>query len=58
MFYYYFDPTYILVVIGVLICLAASARVRSVFGRYSQVRSYSGLTGREAAEQILRRNGI
>lgn len=58
MFYYYFDPTYILVLIGVLICLAASARVKSVFARYSRVRSYSGLTGREAAEQILRRNGI
>ena len=58
MFYYYFDPTYVLVLIGVLICLVASARVRSVFARYSQVRNYSGLTGREAAEQILRRNGI
>ena len=58
MLYYYFDPTYILVLIGVLICLAASARVKSVFARYSRVRSYSGLTGREAAEQILRRNGI
>ena len=58
MFYYYYDWTYILVLIGALICIAASARVKSVFSRYSRVRSHSGLTGREAAEQILHRNGI
>lgn len=58
MFYYYYDWTYILVLIGVLICLAASGRVNSVFSRYSRVRSHSGMTGREAAERILHRNGI
>lgn len=58
MFYFYYDWTYILVLIGALICIAASARVNSVFSRYSRVRSHSGLTGREAAEQILHRNGI
>ena len=58
MFFYYYDWTYILVLIGALICIAASARVNSVFSRYSRVRSHSGLTGREAAEQILHRNGI
>lgn len=58
MFYYYYDWTYILVVAGAIICMAASARVNSTFSRYSTVRSHSGLTGREAAEQILRRNGI
>ena len=41
-----------------LICLAASGRVRSVFSQYSRVRSHSGMTGREAAERILHRNGI
>ena len=58
MFFYYYDWTYMLVVIGALICLAASARVNRVFARYSTVRSHSGMTGRETAEQILRRNGI
>lgn len=58
MFYYYYDWTYILVLIGVLICLAASARVRQVFAKYSRVQSGLRLTGREAAEEILRRNGI
>nr|WP_294463753.1 zinc metallopeptidase [uncultured Sellimonas sp.] len=57
-FYYYFDPTYSLVLIGVILCLAASARVRSTYAKYGRVRSRSGLTGREAAERILRRAGI
>ena len=56
--YYWFDPTYILVIAGVIICLAASAKMRSTFNRYSRVRSHSGLTGREAAQEVLRRAGI
>lgn len=58
MFYWYYDPTYILVVIGLVICLLASAKMRSTFNRYSRVRNHSGITGRDAAEQILRRAGI
>ena len=58
MFYYYYDWTYILVLIGVLIWRAASARVRQVFAKYSRVQSRLRLTGKEAAEEILRRNGI
>ena len=58
MFYYYYDWTYILVLVGALICMAASARVNSTFSRYSTVRSHLGMTGKEAAEQILHRNGI
>lgn len=58
MFYYYYDRTYILVLIGALICVAASARVNRTFDRFSRVRSYSGMTGKEAAERILRSSGI
>lgn len=54
----YFDPTYMLVMIGVVICLAASAKMRSTFSRYSRIRNHSGMTGREAAEQVLHRAGI
>ena len=57
-FYYYYDPTYSLVLIGLLLCLAASARARSTYAKYGRVRSRSGLTGREAAERILRSAGI
>lgn len=54
----YFDSTYLLVLIGVVICLVASSRMKSTFHRYSGVRNHSGITGREAAEQILHRAGI
>ena len=58
MFYYYYDRTYILVLIGALIYVAASARVNRTFDRFSRVRSYSGMTGKESAERILRSSGI
>ena len=31
MYGYYFDPTYILLIIGMILSLAASARVKSTF---------------------------
>ena len=55
---FYYDWTYILVLIGVVLSLLASSQVKGTFAKYSKIRSYSGVTGREAAEQILRRNGI
>lgn len=58
MFYYFYDWTYILVLVGALICLAASARVRQVFAKYSRIQSRMRMTGKEAAEEILHRNGI
>ena len=59
MFYgYYLDPTYILVVIGALICVIASSRVNRVYAKYSRMQSHTGMTGKEAAERILRMNGI
>ena len=51
---YYFDPTYFLVIIGVIICALASAKVNSTYARYDQVRNHAGITGAMAAEQILR----
>ncbi len=57
-FYRYWDPTYFLVLIGAVICLLASARVKSTFRKYSHVRSMAGLTGAQAAERILRSAGI
>lgn len=52
------DPTYFLVLIGIVICMAASSKMNSTFRKYSKVRNHSGMTGREAAEQILHRAGI
>lgn len=57
-YYYYFDPTYILVLIGTLLCLWASAKVNSAMNKYARVRNVSGLTGAEAARRILQYQGI
>lgn len=54
----FFDPTYILIIIAAVLSLAASARVKSTYKKFSSVRSASGITGAEAAERILHRNGI
>ncbi|KAB0576444.1 hypothetical protein EI53_01670 [Fusobacterium naviforme] len=56
--YYGLDWTYILVLIGIGITMLASARMNSSFTKYAQIRSSSGLTGREVAERILAANGI
>ena len=55
---FYYDSTYILVVIGAVICLLASGRVNRTFSRYARVLNHSGITGREAAERILHASGI
>ncbi|MGN0507344.1 MAG: zinc metallopeptidase [Lachnospiraceae bacterium] len=57
-FYYYYDWTYFLIIIGMLLSLAASAKVRSTYAKFSRVRSYSGMTGEETARRILNSAGI
>ena len=56
--YWMWDPTYLLIVIGVVLSMVASAMVHSSFSKYSQVRSASGLTGAETARRILAYAGI
>lgn len=56
--YLYWDPTYILVIVGAIICMIASARVKSTFNKFSKYRSMSGMTGAQAAERILHAAGI
>ncbi len=54
----FFDPTYILVIIGAVLCMAASAKVNSTYKKYAKVRSRSGMTGAQAAQRILQLSGI
>ena len=56
--YYYWDPTYILVVIGAVICMIASARVKGTFNKYSQLRSMPGMNGAQVAQRVLQAAGI
>ncbi len=55
---YYFDTTYILIIIAAIISLIAQWRVNSAFSKYSRVASMSGMTGAQAARMILQSNGI
>lgn len=56
--YFYFDPTYLIVLPAVLLALYAQFKVQSTYAKFSQVQSRRGLTGAEAARQILDRNGL
>ena len=60
MYYYYgFDWTYVVLVLPcILLSLWASANVNSTFKRYSGQYSRRGLTGAQAAERVLRANGV
>lgn len=57
-FPYYYDPTYILVIIGVIITMIVQAYMTSTFAKYQRVESQSGLTASEACKIILDSNGI
>ncbi len=55
---FYYDPTYFLVLIGVIVTVLASARVNGTYAKYARVRSMTGMTGAQAAERILYQAGI
>ena len=54
----FYDPTYILVFIGVILCMGASAKVNSTFNKYSKYASQSGYTGSTIARKILNDNEL
>ena len=58
-YYYGFDLTYIVLVLPcVILAMIASANVNSTFKRYSEKHSYRRITGAQAAERVLRANGV
>lgn len=58
MYPFFYDSTYILVLIGVVLSLMASAKLKGTYQRYSAVRSVCGMTGAEAAKRLLNNQGI
>lgn len=55
----YFDWTYVVLVLPCLLfALIASSNVSSTFKKYSQQFSRRGITGAQAAERVLRSNGV
>lgn len=57
-FGYYYDPTFIFIIVAAVIAMIAQARVSSAFSKYSKVMSRTGLTGFMAAERLLHSQGI
>lgn len=57
-YYFYFDPTYMLVIIGLIITLIASANVNGTFRKYDKIESRRGITAAQAARKILDANGL
>lgn len=58
MYYYYYNATYILVLIGALISFLASMNVNGTYKRYSKIRNTRGMTSQQVAETILHAAGI
>lgn len=55
----FFDPIYFLFALpGLALSLWAQFKVKSTFGRYSQVPAGSGMSGAEAARELIRQRGI
>ena len=55
---YGMDITYILVLIGAVLCMLASAGVRSTYSKYAKVSSVTGMTGADAVQRILQMSGV
>ncbi len=59
LYYYGFDWTYVVLVLPCMIfAMIASAKVNSTFQKYAKQYSRRRLTGAQAAEQVLRGNGV
>lgn len=55
---FFYDWTYFLVLIGAVICMVASANVKSTYKKYAQHRSMTNMTGAQVAERLLRGAGL
>ncbi|MDI6871540.1 MAG: zinc metallopeptidase [Bacillota bacterium] len=58
MFFFGYDPTWYLLIPGLILAFWAQAKVSSTFARYSRVRSRRGLTGAQVARAMLNQAGL
>ena len=56
-YYYGFDRTYILVLIGIVISMLAQANVQKAFAKYSKIKTKKQITGKQAADYIIDTRG-
>lgn len=53
---FYFDRTYFLIIIGIIISMMAQANIQKKFSKYSSVKTSKNITGFEVAQYILKTN--
>ena len=56
--FWFWDPTMILMIPGLILTLWAQSKVKSAYGKFSREGSRSGMTGSEAARRILDSNNL
>ncbi len=56
--FFFYDPTWWLIIVGMLLCLAASGNVSATYRKYSKIENARGMTAAEVAERILKGAGI
>lgn len=56
--FFFFDPTFVLLIPAVILALWAQMRVKSTYHKYARVRSASGLTGAQVARRLLNMHGL
>lgn len=57
-YFYYFDPTWIILLPAIILSMWAQANVNSTFRKYSNTENRFGYTGADAARRILDMNGL
>lgn len=56
-YYYGFDKTYFLVLIGLILTMLAQANVSKAFNKYSKIKTQKQITGKQTADYILETRG-
>lgn len=54
----WFDATFIILIPALIFSIYAQSKIKSTFNKYLRVRSHGGITGAEAARNILDSNGL
>ena len=58
-FFYGFDWTYLVFIVPcIIITLICQVKVQSTFSKYSKIKNSRNITGAQAAEYVLRQNGV
>lgn len=56
--FFYFDPTMLLLIPGIIVTLIAQSMVQNAYSKYSKINSKNNITGAQAANLIMRSNGL